>query len=313
MRIMIIGGMGYIGSRVGTDLHQEGHEIVSVDLEWFPMEHTLPYSNVRADFGSEQVRQMTHDFDAVLVFAGHASVKMCHREILSAIRNNVENLVRLAGALRKDQFLIYASTSSVYGVTGEKEIGEASLLQIPVNEYDLSKQVADLVLKFTCHRNYWGLRMGTVCGGSMNLRTDLMLNAMYHTAKTEGKIVLYGGNPHRPILWMGDLVRAVRRILSCARGPGMSYNLASYNSTAEECANDVAAWTDVEIERRVSPLGDTSKLLSPSYDFAISTDTFHHLLDFTFEGRPEDILGELDLFYPQAHLADRDRAMPYGS
>lgn len=313
MRIMIIGGMGYIGSRVGTDLHQEGHEVVSVDLEWFPMEHTLPYSNLHADFGSEQVRQMTHDFDAVIVFAAHGSVKMCHREILSAMRNNVENLVRLIGALRREQLLIYASTSSVYGASGADVASEAHLLAPPLNEYDLSKQVADVALKFTCHRNYWGLRMGTVCGGSMNLRTDLMLNAMYHTAKTEEKVVLYGGNPHRPILWIGDVVRAIRRILESARGPGMCYNLASYNSTAEECANDVAAWTKVEIERRVSPPGESSKLRSNAYDFAISAATFRKILDFEFEGTPGDILHELDLYYPQAHLSTRDRPMPYAS
>ena len=312
MRILLVGGLGYIGSRVGTDLHQAGHEIVSVDLEWFPMEHVLPYSNVRADFGSEQVRQMASDVEAVIVFAGHGSVKMCHREILSALRNNVENLIRLAGALRPEQFLIYASTSSVYGVTQEDPASESRLLSIPLNEYDLTKQMGDAAMRFTCHRKFWGLRMGTVCGGSMNLRVDLMLNAMFHAAKTEGKIPLFGGNPHRPILWIGDLVRAIRQILETARGHGVAYNLASYNSTAEECANDVATWTGVEIERRSSPPGDSSKLRSTAYDFAISTDAFRKILDFEFEGTPSDILKELDLYYPQAHLATRDRPIPYG-
>jgi len=117
---------------------------------------------------------------------------------------------------------------------------------------------------------------------------------------------------YRPILWIGDLVRAIRQILETARGHGVAYNLASYNSTAEECANDVATWTGVEIERRSSPPGDSSKLRSTAYDFAISTDAFRKILDFEFEGTPSDILKELDLYYPQAHLATRDRPIPYG-
>ena len=176
-KILLIGGNGYIGSRL-----QQSLDVDVVDTNWFN------------DEGSgEDFKDLTSkhydDYDTVILLAGHSSVKMSEGNLNSCFNNNVRNFIDLIEKL-DGQRLIYASSSSVYGSVGGKTVNEKYYGFEPYNQYDISKHTADLYAQKS-DVEYYGLRFGTVNGCSPVLRTDVMINAMVNSALRDGHIKLY--------------------------------------------------------------------------------------------------------------------------
>ena len=95
-KILLIGGNGYIGSRL-----QQSLDVDVVDTNWFN------------DEGSgEDFKDLTSkhydDYDTVILLAGHSSVKMSEGNLNSCFNNNVRNFIDLIEKL-DGQRLIYAS------------------------------------------------------------------------------------------------------------------------------------------------------------------------------------------------------------
>ncbi len=199
------------------------------------------------------------------------------------------NVVRFVDVLSKirSQKFIYASSSSVYGNTACKEADEAWDRFQPSDYYDLTKKVIDLYAELSDVR-FYGLRMGTVAGPSPNLRVDTMINKMYHSARTTGKISIYNPHIYRPILGINDLCRAVSKLVDqdCEHG---FYNLASFNASVSEISSAVASEIDgVEVIHA----GDT-----PTYDFSVSTQKAQNVLGLKFEDTIHSIVADLNRDY----------------
>jgi nucleoside-diphosphate-sugar epimerase len=288
-KILIIGGDGYIGSRLYLDLCKE-YEVTSLDLCWFsdPMEGTIKedYKNLGKDFYAS--------FDCIILLAGHSSVNMCEGRIENAFNNNVENFLDLISKLGPNQKFIYASSSSVYGNSGSLKVDEKYTDFIPHNHYDITKHVIDLYSpKFDVE--YYGLRFGTVNGYSPRTRSDVMINSMIYNAKTNGEIKLYVKDIMRPILGISDLSSSIQKIVKSEKDQRGVYNLASFNKTAEEIAIGISKYTGYIIK----DLGDThlpivnSKLQTKSYNFSIDCSKFKNNFDFQFKDTIETISEEI--------------------
>ena len=174
--ILIIGGNGYIGNRLYKDYHF-CYNITSVDICWF---NNPLFPTFQTDFNS-LTKEFLKKFDVIILLAGHSSVKMCEGPLISAHNNNIRNFIELASKLNQSQKLIYASSSSVYGNTGEELVDETYNNFIPYNHYDTTKYIVDIYAsKFDIQ--YYGLRFGTVNGYSPIVRKDIMINAMVYNA-----------------------------------------------------------------------------------------------------------------------------------
>ena len=95
MRVLIIGGCGYVGSAIGKYLADE-HEITNVDLEWFG-NHSLAHT-INMDY-NDLTTKFLDQFNVVILTAGHSSVKMCDADLQSSFNNNVRNFVNLTNKL----------------------------------------------------------------------------------------------------------------------------------------------------------------------------------------------------------------------
>lgn len=289
MKIVIFGGTGYIGSRLYLYLRQSGHAVRTVDDELC--------GNV---VNSENIRysQFLKDglgikADCVVILSGRSSVAMCD-EPYTAFASNVMDFIDILQHF--DCPIIYASSSSVYGSTDGIVVDENWPSYQPRNYYDLSKRTIDYIAELQTDRTLFGLRMGTVCGGSPNLRTDLMINKMYHDAKTKGTISISNPKVSRPILGMIDFCRAVQTIIdSGLAAPGI-YNLASFNTSVGTLASQVSELTGAPI-RDLGP--------SQTYDFKIDTAKFCANHPFQFSDSVRSIVEDLDQFYPTARKGDR--------
>jgi len=294
-KTLIIGGCGYIGSRLFNYLKQKQYEVVSLDLELFGNPNIQNTKENYKDLTKEDIAR----FDNVILLAGHSSVKMCESNMIGCFRNNVQYFVELLSKISKNQKFIYASSSSVYGNVNRNIVTEECEEYVAGSFYDLSKAEIDHYVKIFDEVNYYGLRFGTVNGFSPNTRNDVMINAMVSSAISNKEVKVFNPMIRRPILYINDLCRAVETIILEGNHSNRGlYNLASFNSTADIIGRKTSeVFDDVKlsvIEREPTPEENINKKLnSKVYDFAISSDKFISTFNFKFEGTIKDIAIEL--------------------
>ncbi len=298
-KILLIGGNGYIGSRL-----QEVLNVDVIDTNWFG-DGDLHWSGDYKDLTSKYYES----YDTIILLAGHSSVKMSEGNLNSCFNNNVRNFIDLIEKLDK-QKLIYASSSSVYGSVGGRTVNEKYHGFEPYNQYDISKHTADLYAQKS-DVEYYGLRFGTVNGYSPVLRTDVMINAMVNSALQHGEIKLFIKDTMRPILGLNDLCGAVETIIDHDKDERGLYNLASFNKTAEQIAYEVGSVMNVPvIEYETDPTNITNtKIQTKTYNFSISTLKFRKTFKFKFKETVESITESLINNWDT--MKKTDRSEPY--
>ena len=262
MKVLILGGEGYVGSYLFNHLKAN-----SFDVERF--------GNRQQDF-NELGRIYLQGFTHIVLLAGHSSVQCCDGPVSSPWKNNVRNFKNLLDKTTETQTIIYASSASVYGSRDTPHhYTEDEICADYLNNYDLTKVSLDLLATKYMHegRNIVGLRFGTVNGASSVIRRDLMINSMVWSALQNGHVTMTNKGVRRPILAVRDLVRAVQVIIEKNITKDI-FNLASFNSTVGEIAAVVGEHMRVEVVDK----GTTS-----TYNFAIDNSKFKHLHNFTYE------------------------------
>jgi len=297
--ILIIGGNGYVGSRLRQVLTEQYPTVDSVDRCWFNYDETslsIDYHHLTAEELSK--------YQVVILLAAHAGVKPCDGDIKAPWLNNVTNFTELLTKLSKETLVIYASSASVYGNSKPGEYHREEIKQFtPVNNYDITKYVGDLHAEIAIQQGHQliGLRFGTVNGYSPNLRVDVMINSMYYSAYHDKKIVVSNKHIGRALLGIEDLCRAVVRCIE-RPVPGI-YNLASFNTTVEEIADTVSEKLGVPIVDQ----GNTNN----QYDFGLDTTLFQTTFDFTFQDTPATIVDSLIKKFEEALSQRRDNYIIY--
>ena len=312
-KVLIIGGNGYIGTRlyeylsIDEENMQSDKDIDIIDTCWF--------GKVIEDTIVEDYRNMTSEFfskyDTIILLAGHSSVKMSEADSNSCFKNNVQNFIELLDKLTTQKF-IYASSSSVYGSVGGRTVNEKYYGFEPYNQYDISKHTADLYA-VKSDLEYYGLRFGTVNGYSPVLRTDVMINAMVNSALVNGEIKLFIKDTMRPILGLNDLCGAVETIIDCSEDKRGLYNLASFNKTAEQIAYEVGNVMNVPvIEYESDPTNIiNTKIQTKTYNFSISTLKFRKAFKFKFKETVESITESLTNNWSSMKKTDRSKPHYY--
>jgi nucleoside-diphosphate-sugar epimerase len=296
-KVLILGGNGYIGSRLRQVLG-EYHFVKSIDCCWFAHDET----GDRRDY-HKLTREELAEFEVVVVLAGHSSVPSCAGALSGPWLNNVTNFTDLLEKLDR-QLVIYASSASVYGnsAPGERH-KETNTHFTPVNNYDVTKYALDqqAVIANLKGRRVIGLRFGTVNGWAPNLRVDVMINSMYHSVQMGTGIQVMNKHISRAMLGIEDLCRAV---ICCIKQPTPGiYNLSSFNATVAEIADAVSKKLGADIVDR----GTTNN----AYDFALDTTLFEQTFEFTFKETPATIVDSLIESYEQSTPQWRDKYIIY--
>jgi len=296
-KILILGGNGYVGSRLRQVLCND-HFVKSNDICW----HAYDETSDRRDY-HKLTREELAEFEVIVVLAGHSSVPSCIGDLSGPWRNNVTNFTDLVDKI-DDQLIIYASSASVYGNSkpGEQH-RETNNHFTPVNNYDVTKYALDqqAIIANLKGKRVIGLRFGTVNGWAPNLRVDVMINSMYHSVQNGTGIQVMNKHISRAMLGIEDLCRAM---LHCIEQPVLGiYNLASFNATVGEIAQAVSDKLGIEITDK----GNTAN----AYDFAIDTALFEQTFDFTFTATPATIVDSLIQNYTQSTPQWRDKYIIY--
>jgi nucleoside-diphosphate-sugar epimerase len=280
--VLILGGHGYVGSALSAHLLDAGFDVQSVDLGVRGLPGPAP--NWRKPYQELKIAEL-EEFGSIILLAGHPSVSACASDPVAAFNNNVCGFVELVHKLR-GQKLIYASSISVYVDTHGRQATEDDPLAHPVSYYDLHKQSLERYATLA-YPNSYGLRFGTVCGPSPNIRDELLLNSLVLSGVRDGYLRVANRQAHRPLLGITDLCRAVEAILTREVPPGV-YNLATTNVQVGEAAGAVGRCLKVRSQEVELP---------NNYDVQVCCDRFRKAAGFEFQDDVAALVDDLWHFY----------------
>lgn len=140
MKVLITGGMGYIGSHTCVQMIEAGMEPIIVDnlcnSKLAVLDRIEALTNTRPLFYEGDVRDEAfldsvfniHDIDAVIHFAGLKAVGESVIKPLEYYDNNINGSLVLVRAMRKAgvKSLVFSSSATVYGDPTEVPITESS-------------------------------------------------------------------------------------------------------------------------------------------------------------------------------------------
>ncbi|HWE35324.1 MAG TPA: UDP-glucose 4-epimerase GalE [Isosphaeraceae bacterium] len=149
MRILVVGGAGYIGSHAVRLLLRHGHEVRVLDnLEFGHRGAVPPETFIRGDLADPAALEEALDgMDAVMHFAAYASVPDSVTDPARYYRNNVVGTLNLLDAMRarKVHKIVFSSTAATYGVAQRVPISEEDPKD-PINPYGFTKLAMERAL-----------------------------------------------------------------------------------------------------------------------------------------------------------------------
>ena len=219
-KIFITGGAGYCGSRLIPELLKDEYKVVVYDTFYFG--NFLPKKSknlkiVKGDIrDSNKIYKNSKGCDVFLnlgCISNDASFELDERLSESINMDAFEPMVLAAKKSGIKRF-IYASSSSVYGVSKKKNVTEDHPL-VPLTLYNKYKGLCEPILFRHSSKSFETVifRPATVCGYSPRQRLDLSVNILTNHAINNNIIRVFGGNQLRPNLHIKDYCRVVKLLL----------------------------------------------------------------------------------------------------
>ncbi len=253
-KILLGGGAGYIGSSLVPTLLDHGYEVEVVDFLWFGNHLPKGVKVIQKDLFDLRKDELA-GFDAFIFLGGLSNDPMAE---FSPSKNFIHNaalpaylayIAKQAGVRR----YVYASSCSVYGYTENNLYDEES----PVTcgyPYGISKLQGERGVFQIQDQDFSviALRQGTINGYSPRMRFDLIINTMFKTAMTTGKITINNPAIWRPLCDIRDVVSAYVRSIQAEPTLNGVFNIASGNFTVGEVGDLVKMQVEKLTGKKIS-------------------------------------------------------------
>ena len=221
-KILVIGGLGYIGSILVQDLLSLNYHVKILDINYYGChfdKKTLKNSRLKVFYGDCDNKKILNkamvDCTDVIHLGEIVGDPAVNIDQNFSIKNNFENTVFVMSECIKKKInkFIFASSCSVYGNV-KYECNEKSKLN-PVSLYakckrECEKSILAFKSKECCPVI---LRLSTVYGDSPRKRFDLVANRFVIMALKKIKINLFGASSWRPFISVNDVSRIFIKVL----------------------------------------------------------------------------------------------------
>ena len=165
MKVLVTGGLGFIGSHVVIELQNEGFEVVIIDDCSNSSENVLEgiisitgktplfeKIDLKEKSKIEDFFKRHHDVEGVIHFAASKAVGESIEKPLLYYENNINTLIYILKELcnKNNANFIFSSSCTVYGQADKMPITENAPVKIAESPYGNTKQIGEEIIADTC-------------------------------------------------------------------------------------------------------------------------------------------------------------------
>lgn len=238
VKYLVTGAAGFIGMHTAKRLLEQGHDIVGLDnlndyydvrLKDYRLEQLTPYENftfVKLDLSERDAMAelfKKEKFQRVIHLAAQAGVRYSIANPMAYVDSNLVGMMTILEGCRhnKVEHLVYASSSSVYGMNPKIPFTTSDGVDHPVSLYAATKKSNELMAHSYSHlygMPTTGLRFFTVYGpaGRPDMAPWLFTDAIL---KGEPIKVFNHGEMQRDFTYIDDIVEGLIRIQNVVPRP----------------------------------------------------------------------------------------------
>ena len=247
MRILVTGAAGFIGFHLALRLLTDGHEVVGIDNlnDYYSVKLkkdrlallTQPgFSFEKLEMADSEALMTLfakHKFDRVIHLAAQAGVRYSLENPAAYIQANLVAFGNLLECCRRYpvEHLVYASSSSVYGLNSQMPFSVRDNVDHPISLYAATKKANELMAHAYSHLYdlpTTGLRFFTVYGPWG--RPDMALFKFTKAILADRPIDLYNqGGMRRDFTYIDDIVEGVVRVLWQTAAPDSAWTAIAPN------------------------------------------------------------------------------------
>jgi UDP-glucose 4-epimerase len=166
MKILVTGGLGFIGSHTVVELQENGYEVVIIDnlsnSAISVLDGIQRITGVKPFFEQLDLRDKSavqdffkkhSDVAGVIHFAASKAVGESIENPLLYYENNITTLIYLLQELAQKQeaHFIFSSSCTVYGQAEKMPISEDASVQMAISPYGNTKQIGEEIINETAH------------------------------------------------------------------------------------------------------------------------------------------------------------------
>lgn len=243
MKVLVTGCAGFIGMHTCLHLLKNRHELIGVDsLDAYcdvnlkrarlkQIKTFKKFTFIKLDIvNRKKVEGLFDQFDIqrVIHLAAQTGVRYSIKDPYSYIRNNVDGFLNILEGCRHHNIdhLVYASSSSVYGINSVLPFSEKQKADHPVSLYGATKKANELMAHAYSHLYNLpatGLRFFTVYGpwGRPDMSPHLFTKAILEGQPID---LFNNGKMRRDFTYIDDVVEGIIRITDKPATPDLAYN-----------------------------------------------------------------------------------------
>lgn len=292
MKVLVVGGAGYLGSVLIPRLLDRGYKVDVVDLFWFGNHLPRQVGVLNQDLFQLTVEDL-QPYEQVVFLAGLSNDPMAE---YSPSKNFIFNAAAPAylaymAKLAKVKRYVYASSCSVYGYT-ENELYDETRVVGSMYPYGISKLQGEQAALQLADDNFSvvSLRKGTISGYSPRMRLDLIINTMFKTALRDNTITVNNPSIWRPILSIEDAATAYIRAIEANYKISGIFNIASGNYTVGEIGDLVKNAVEERLRKRINLC---IKHIQDFRNYKVSIEKAKNVLSFHAAGDVKSIVMNL--------------------
>lgn len=242
-KLLITGTAGFIGFHMALRCMELGHEVIGVDNvnDYYDIQlkedrlkvlHRYPSFRFHRidlqDASAVSKLFQSHAFERVVHLAAQAGVRYSLSNPHAYTQSNVEGTLTILEGCRHQQVqhLIYASSSSVYGLNTEQPFSTSHGTNHPISLYAATKKANEMMAH--CYSHLYqipttGLRFFTVYGpwGRPDMALFKFTEAIMHGKQLE---VYNQGRMKRDFTYVDDIVSAMVKLLDHIPQPNSKWD-----------------------------------------------------------------------------------------
>ena len=311
-KVLVTGGAGYVGCVLIPKLLAKGYEVIVYDLMLFGSQGLPSHPKLKVIEGDiRDTALLASHFDGVDCVLHMACISNdpsfeLQPDLSRTINYDCfEPMVKAAKDAGVKRF-IYASSSSVYGVSDAPEVTEDHPL-VPLTDYNKYKGLCEPLLFKHQSPNFTTvtIRPATVCGYSPRMRLDLTVNILRKRGGKRGTIAVFGGKQMRPNIHVDDLADLYVLLLElpAAKIAGKTFNAGYQNHTVEELALMVKKVVEKEMPEK-APIQIVTTSSPDNRSYHVSSKKIADELGFVPKRSVEDAVRDVCRAFKSGKLPD---------